>query len=255
MIRVIVCGAAGRMGQAVIDLAREQTDIDIIAGVERGDHAQVGKHVHDIPVVDDIRSVIDRADCVVDFTHREVTFRILDSIDDHPVAFVSGTTGFSEDDHETMRAYAGKRPLLWAPNMSPGINHLYYLTEQSAVLLPDYDIEIVETHHRHKKDAPSGTARRIADLVCRARKTPMTVTHGREGQVGQRDPNTVGVHAVRGGDVVGEHRVFFLGDGEFIELRHHATSRTCFAAGALRAARWLQGKPAGLYTMQDLFRM
>jgi len=254
MIRIIVCGAAGRMGQAVIDLAREQDDIDVIAGVERSEHALVGKRIHEIAIVDDIRSVIERADCVVDFTYREATFRILGAIDDHPVAFVSGTTGFSEDDHDTLRTYAGKRALLWAPNMSPGINHLYNMTEQSAAALPQYDIEIVETHHRYKKDAPSGTARRIADIVCRVRQTGIAITHGREGHVGQRDPDTIGMHAVRGGDVVGEHRVLFLGNGEFIELRHHATSRTCFAAGALRAAQWLQGKPAGLYTMQDLFR-
>lgn len=253
MISIVVCGAAGRMGQAVIDLAREQDDIEVIAGVEQGKHALVGKRIHDIEIVGDIMSVIDRADCIVDFTHHEATLRILGTIDACTVAFVSGTTGFSEEEHGALRAYAEKRPLLWAPNLSLGINQLYRLAEQSAVALPEYDIEIVETHHRQKKDAPSGTAQRIADIVGKLRKPGITFTHGRKGHVGQRDPNTVGIHAVRGGDVVGEHRVLFLGNGEFVEVRHCATSRRCFAAGALRAARWLQGKPAGLYSMKDLF--
>jgi 4-hydroxy-tetrahydrodipicolinate reductase len=253
VIGVIVCGAAGRMGQAVIDLARTQDDIEIIAGVEESKHPSVGKRLGEVEIVSDILSVIDRADCVVDFTHHEVTLHILGVIAKSTVAFVSGTTGLSEEEHTALCRYAEKRPLLWAPNLSLGVNHLYRLVQQSAAALPGYDIEIVETHHRQKKDAPSGTARRIADIVGEVRQSGITFLHGREGHTGQRDPKTVGIHAVRGGDVVGEHRVLFLGNGEFIELRHHATSRWCFAAGALHAARWLQGKPAGLYSMKDLF--
>jgi 4-hydroxy-tetrahydrodipicolinate reductase len=254
MIGIIVCGAAGRMGQAVIDLARNQGDIEVIAGVEQSKHAMIGKRLHGIEIIDDIAPVLDRANCIVDFTHHESTLRILGAIDAWPVAFVSGTTGFSDEEHAALQRFSEKRPLLWAPNLSPGINHLYRLAEQSAVALPEYDIEIVETHHRQKKDAPSGTAQRIADIVGKVRQPGIAFSHGRKGHIGERDPKTVGIHAVRGGDVVGEHRVLFLGNGEFIELRHYATSRWCFAAGALRAAHWLQGKPAGLYSMDDLFQ-
>ncbi len=254
MIGVIVCGAAGRMGQAVMDLARTQDDIDIIAGVEESKHSLVGKRLGEVEIVHDILSVIDRADCIVDFSRHDATLHILDTIEKSTVAFVSGTTGLSQEEYTALGKYAEKRPLLWAPNLSLGVNHLYRLVEQSAAALPEYDIEIVETHHRQKKDAPSGTARRIADIVAEVRQPGIAFMHGREGHIGKRDPKTVGIHAVRGGDVVGEHRVLFLGDGEFIELCHHATSRWCFAAGALQAARWLQDKPAGLYSMDDLFR-
>lgn len=248
-----MCGAGGRMGKEIISAALDSDDISIVVGVEAREHPSVGKHVHGITIVDDIAAVVGNCDCVVDFTQHTATVKTLEKIKDSKKPFVTGTTGFTDDEQKTIKAVSKRVPVFWAPNMSVGVNHLYRLVKTTAGSLGDFDIEVIETHHRAKKDAPSGTAKQIARMI-RDKKAQSDIIHGREGHTGERSTDEVCIHAVRGGDVVGEHRVLFFGDGEFLELRHFATSRRCFAAGTLAAVRFIIDKPAGLYTMEHLLK-
>lgn len=251
MTKIILCGIAGRMGKEIISAARDADDIEICAGVEAPEHASIGSMIDGIKVTDDIATVVDNCDCVIDFTHHTATVRTLERIQKYKKPFVTGTTGFTEQEQKTIQTVSKHVPVFWAPNMSVGVNHMYRLVESSLGLLRDFDIEVVETHHGAKKDAPSGTAKRIAGII--KNKRPDTdFVYGRKGHTGERSKQEVSIHAIRGGDVVGEHRVLFLGKGEFLELRHYATSRRCFAMGALTAVRYIVGKPPGLYTMEHL---
>lgn len=251
MIKIVLCGIAGRMGQEIIKAAQAADDIAICAGVEVAKHASIGAVISGIKVTDDIATVLEECDCVVDFTHHTATVSILESAQNYKKPCVTGTTGFTEQEHRAIEAVAEHVPVFWAPNMSVGVNHMYRLVKTSLGPLRDFDIEVAETHHRAKKDAPSGTAKHIAHIISEERPDT-TFIYGREGHTGERNSKEVCIHAIRGGDIVGEHRVLFLGEGEFLELRHCATSRRCFAMGALTAVRYIIGKPAGLYTMENV---
>ena len=223
-MRAGVNGAAGRMGQLLVQLLGD----DLHSASDRG---ELSPEVHA------------DAEVIIDFSLPEGTARLLELYPDTPL--VIGTTGLSE---ATQQAIAQHRaPVVWANNYSTGVTVLLDLVQRASKALPDYDLEIVEMHHRFKVDAPSGTARSLAEASGR---TPLT--HGRQGHTGERPRGGIGMHALRGGDVAGEHTVYLAGPGERLQLGHLATSRATFAEGAIRAARWLRGKPAGVYTMRDV---
>ncbi|MBN2621117.1 4-hydroxy-tetrahydrodipicolinate reductase [candidate division WOR-3 bacterium] len=251
MIRTILCGIAGRMGREILALAHDAPGIEVIGGIEVPGHAIVGKILESVAVSDNLASLLPKADCVVEFTDPRSTLDHLQSNRQYKKAFVIGTTHFSKDEHKAIEDLARLFPVFLAPNMSIGVHHLYGLVSSSAKVLEQYDIEVIETHHRNKKDAPSGTARAIVDII-KKQRPHLQVVHGRDGMVGERSPDEVCVHAVRGGDVAGEHRVVFFGNGEFVELRHYATSRRCFAAGALKAVRFIVKQKSGLFSMTDI---
>lgn len=251
MIRLVVCGAAGRMGQEILCAADGADDIRVIAGIEVSGHESVGKVFKDTKIMDNLKSVIEDADCVVDFTDHGAAMVNLKKAEAYKKPFVTGTTGFSEKELADIKILAKNLQVFLAPNMSVGVNCLYSLIKSSVNVLRNYDIEIIETHHRSKKDAPSGTAKAIAEIIKDARPDTSFI-YGRQGLVKGKAKNEVCINSIRGGDIVGEHRVLFLGQGEFIELRHYATSRRCFAAGTLEAVRFIVGKAPGLYTMKDL---
>jgi 4-hydroxy-tetrahydrodipicolinate reductase len=253
MIKIIICGAAGRMGREIINAAQSSDDIEIVAGIEAQGNKYVASVISNVHITDDILSVINNVDCVVDFTNHKATIDNLQKIKDLKNPHVIGTTGFSDSEYQEIVARSEEFPIFLAPNMSIGVNHLYNLVQSSVEILEDYDIEVIETHHKGKKDAPSGTAKAIAKVINDAKKGTRFI-YGREGMIGARKKGEVCINSVRGGDVVGEHRVLFLGDGEFLELRHYATSRRCFAAGTLEAVRYILRKPPGMYSMKDLLK-
>jgi 4-hydroxy-tetrahydrodipicolinate reductase len=251
MIRTIICGIAGRMGREILALAQDAADIEVIGGIEAAGHVTVGKTLDGAVVSDNLASLLPEADCIVEFTDPRSTLDHLQSNRQNKKAFVIGTTHFSENEQKAIDGFAKTFPVFLAPNMSIGVHHLYGLVSSSAKVLAQYDIEVIETHHRNKKDAPSGTARAIVDVI-KKQRPHIQVVYGREGMVGARSPDEVCVHAVRGGDIAGEHRVVFFGNGEFVELRHYATSRRCFAAGALEAVRFIVQQKSGLFSMADI---
>ena len=238
-VRVLLVGAKGRMGQAVA-AAAEAADAVIVAGFDQGD---------------DLTKEIDACEVVVDFSHPSAADEICRACLGAGKPLVVGTTGHSNDQRALLVKASKSLPIVFSPNFSVGVNALFWLTRKAAEMLgQDFDLEIVETHHRLKKDAPSGTAKKLAEILCEVRKLDYakSVAHGREGLVGERPAAEIGVHSIRGGDVVGDHTVAFVGRGERLELVHHASSRETFAAGALRAARWIVGRPQGLYSMEDV---
>jgi 4-hydroxy-tetrahydrodipicolinate reductase len=227
-------GAAGRMGQAIADVAASE-DAEIVAKSDLGDEIALAG-----------------ADVLIDFSHPDASRSICEAAIKSKVPLVIGTTGHSTKQRDEIAAAAKQIAVVFASNFSVGVNALFALTERAAEILgDDFDLEIVEVHHRMKKDAPSGTAKALAEILQRARQTK-NLRHGREGILGEREKSEIGIHSVRGGDVVGEHTVIFAGQGERVELTHRASSRETFARGALRAARWAIGKPAGLYDMRDV---
>jgi 4-hydroxy-tetrahydrodipicolinate reductase len=239
-IRVLLVGAAGRMGQAIERAAEGADDIAIAARCNRGDA---------------IESALPNADVVIDFSHAEVTEQNCTACVSAGKPIVIGTTGHSNAQTVAIERSATTIPIVLAANFSVGVNTLFWLTRKAAELLGDgFDIEIIETHHRLKKDAPSGTAKQLAQILTAARELnyERDIAHGRQGLIGERPKGQIGMHAIRGGDVVGEHTVLFAANGERLELTHRASSRDTFAVGALRAARWIIGKPPGLYSMEDV---
>jgi 4-hydroxy-tetrahydrodipicolinate reductase len=260
---VIVCGAAGRMGRLLVSLGHAHAEITIAAAVEPPGTAAVGRDAGEIagiarigvPITDSLAAVARRDRVILDFTAPQAAVADLRIAVDTGAAIVIGTTGFDPAEEREVLALGARTRTIVAPNMSLGINVLLGLVRQAARALgPSFDVEIVELHHRYKKDAPSGTAlalaRAAADAL--ARPFPASGVFARHGQVGERGPTEIGVQALRAGDAAGEHTVLFGGIGERIELTHRAQSRECFAAGALRAARWLAGQPNGLYSMADV---
>lgn len=263
MVRLAVAGASGRMGRRIAALSREYEGLELAAAFEKTGHADVGKDIGDIigvgalgvPVGDGLKEVVGKADVVVDFTHPEGTLENLKIAAEHGKAMVIGTTGFSKGALEEARALARKLPCVLSFNMSLGINLLLrVLRDIAGALGDDYDVEIVEAHHRQKKDAPSGTAlmmgREIADAL--GRDFEADAVYARKGMIGERSRKEIGIQTIRAGDIVGEHTVIFGGLGERVEVTHRASSRDTFARGALRAAMWIAGKGTGLYTMQDV---
>jgi 4-hydroxy-tetrahydrodipicolinate reductase len=235
---IIVNGAAGRMGQAVI-AATVEAGANVVAKIDAGD---------------DLAGVITKGDVVIDFSSHAATRRVIELAVAARKALVIGTTGHPASERAELRALAARVPTVWAGNFSVGVNLLFHLVARAARALPaDFDAEIVEMHHRFKKDAPSGTAARLAEIILDARKLgPDALAHGREGITGERPRAQVGMHALRGGDVVGDHTVMFATLGERIELTHKASDRAIFARGAVHAAQWIVKQPAGVYDMQDV---
>jgi 4-hydroxy-tetrahydrodipicolinate reductase len=236
-LRVLLLGAKGRMGQA-IEAAAKKADTQIIAGLDLGD---------------DMTKEIGGCDVVIDFSNPSATDALSRACRDAKKPAVIGTTGHSEKERKLITEMAKSVSVVFSPNYSVGVNALFWLTRKAAEMLgEDFDLEITEIHHRLKKDAPSGTAKKLAEILCEVRRLDYNenVTHGREGLTGERPAREIAIHSIRGGDVVGDHTVTFAGAGERLELTHKASSRETFALGALRAARWIVGKPAGLYSME-----
>lgn len=263
MIRVIVTGAAGRMGGRILALAKEAGDFQIVGATERPDHPAVGQDAGEVAgmgsigvkVADNLPKIITGADVVMDFTTPEASTAHLRAASDAGVAIVVGTTGLRKEHLEEARRLAAKMPCVISPNMSVGVNVLFKaLPGVARTLGDDYDVEIVEAHHHFKKDAPSGTALRMAQVVAEALGWDLDQVgiYGRKGIVGERPKRQIGVHTVRAGDIVGEHTVIFGGMGERVEITHRAHSRDNFARGALRAARFVVQAPKGLYDMADV---
>lgn len=257
-IPVIVMGAAGRMGATLVRMVREAADLRLAGVVERKEKIAELSSL-DCPAEADLASLLEQVQkpVIVDFTAPTASLATAKEAANAGAAHVIGTTGFSMQDREELEDLARKIPLFWSPNMSVGINVLLkVLPELTRLLGEDYDLEMTEIHHNKKKDAPSGTALRLAECLAEARGWPLaeTACYHREGIIGERPHKEIGIQTLRGGDVVGVHTVYFMGPGERIELTHQAHSRENFANGALRAVRWLHGRPAGrLYSMQDVF--
>ena len=262
MIRVVVTGAAGRMGTQIVRLVHAAEGLALGGAVERPGQAVgqdagalAGIGAVGVAVVDDLAKALPGADVVVDFTSHEASARHAEVCAEAGVALVVGSTGFTPEAKARVTAAAGRVPVVLSPNMSVGVNVLFELVRQAAAVLGDaYDVEIVEIHHNKKRDAPSGTAVRLGEVAAEAlgRDPKDALAFARHGILGERPPWQIGVQTLRGGDVVGEHTVYFCGEGERLELTHRATSRDQFARGAVRAARWIAGKPAGLYDMADV---
>ncbi|HID12191.1 MAG TPA: 4-hydroxy-tetrahydrodipicolinate reductase [Candidatus Latescibacteria bacterium] len=263
MIQVIVQGAAGRMGSCIARLVLEAEDLKLAGATERPGHPAVGRDVGEVlgvgkagvEVGDNLRDVVKAGEVVVNFTTPEATVEAARICGERGRAMVVGTTGLSQEQLEAFRDAVTPIPCVFSPNFSVGVNVLFRIAEEVARILgPGYDVEIVEAHHRFKKDAPSGTAKRLAQAVAKGlgRDWEQAAVYGREGMVGERRPEEIGVHAIRAGDIVGEHIVLFGGMGERVELVHRASSREAFAQGALRAVRFVVGAEPGLYDMGDV---
>ena len=263
MIRIAVTGAAGRMGRAIIESCHHNDLVRVTAALERPGSEFLGVDAGTLAGVSplgiaighDLAALTGQFDVLVDFTRPEPALANLDLCRQAGKRMVIGTTGFSEPQREQIRAAGGHIPVVFAPNMSVGVNLCFKLLDLAARVMGDeVDIEIIEAHHRHKVDAPSGTALRMGEVVAEAlgRDLRQCAVYGREGNTGERDRQTIGFETIRAGDIVGEHTVMFAGMGERVEITHKASSRMTFANGAVRAAAWLMDQRAGVYDMQDV---
>jgi len=263
MVKVGVAGAAGKMGSRILALSGEYGGVQVAAAFERAGHKDIGKDIgalsgtgeSGVKLSGDIAEIMGGIDMIIDFTSVESTKENLRAASAGGRAMVIGTTGFTKDDMKEIEPLLKKIPCVMASNMSLGVNLLLkVLRDIAGTLGDDYDVEIVESHHRLKKDAPSGTALKMAQVIADAvsRNLDEVAVYARKGLIGARTRKEIGIQTVRAGDIVGEHTVIFGGLGERIEVIHRASSRDTFARGALKAALWLSGKPAGLYDMQDV---
>ena len=263
MVNVVVAGAGGRMGGRLVSLIKESSDLQLVGAVERKGHPAVGADAGEIAgcgrlgvvVAEDLTALADRADVLIDFTAPEATLANLHIMAARKKAMVIGTTGLSADQQADLKKTAKTIPCVFSPNMSVGVNViLKIIAEMAKTFGEDYDIEVQEAHHRLKKDAPSGTALKIAQVLAEAtgKDLEKVAAYGRKGMIGERKRGEIGMQVVRAGDIVGDHTVLFGGMGERIEVTHRAQSRDTFARGALRAARWVVIQPPGLYDMQDV---
>lgn len=262
-VRVAVIGAAGRMGRALIEAFTEGEGVVLSAAIDRPGNSLIGSDAGElagigklgVTVVDSLEAAKDDFDVLIDFTAPSATVANAKFCAENGKKMAIGTTGLSEDEKASLAQSAEKTAIMFAPNMSMGVNLCFKLLEIAAKVLGDeVDIEVVEAHHRHKVDSPSGTALRMGEVVADTlgRDLNKVAVYGREGQDGPRDRETIGFATVRAGDIVGEHTVMFAADGERVEITHKATSRMNFARGAVRACRWLNDKSSGLYDMQDV---
>lgn len=261
-MRIAIAGSSGRMGRTLIESVLKDSALELSAALEQPGHALLGRDAGEfagaatgIRVSADIDAAIAGSDLIIDFTRPAGTLAHLDACRRLGRKMVIGTTGFSEDEKARIAAAAKEIAIMFAPNMAVGVNVTFKLAEIAARSLgDDYDVEIIEAHHRHKVDAPSGTALKIGEVVAEAlgRDPARVFVHGREGDTGERDPKQIAFHAVRGGDIVGEHTVMFAGMGERVEITVRSSSRSTYASGALRAAKFLKDRKTGLYDMQDV---
>ena len=257
-IRIAIAGSSGRMGRMLLDSVADADDLVLHAALEHEGSEMLGREAGGVKISADVEAALKGADVLIDFTRPEGTLHHLEVCRRLKVNMVIGTTGFSVQQKAQLGAAAQDIGIVFAPNMSVGVNLLFKLLETaSRVLAQGYDIEIIEAHHRHKVDAPSGTALGLGEVIARTlgRDLSECAVYGREGVTGERDPSTIGFATVRGGDIVGDHTVLFAGIGERIEITHKASSRATFALGALRAARFLKNHPAGMYDMQDVLAL
>jgi 4-hydroxy-tetrahydrodipicolinate reductase len=240
MTKIIITGAKGRMGQMLLACVPSHPALQVVGQIDQGDS---------------LEAVIATGDVVIDFSFHAATAGIAAVCAQHHKALVVGTTGHTDAEAAQIRGHKTQIPIVWASNYATGVNTLFWLTRKAAEILgPDFDLEVVEMHHRLKKDAPSGTAKSLAEILAQVRHLQLgtAARHGREGIVGERTKTEIGIHSIRGGDVVGDHTVIYANVGERIELTHKASSRDTFANGALRAAKWAARQPPGLYDMQDV---
>jgi 4-hydroxy-tetrahydrodipicolinate reductase len=238
--KIIINGYKGRMGQTLLACARQDPELEVVGQVDAGD---------------ELAPLISNTEVVIDFSFHNVTPQVAALCADKKRALVIGTTGHSPAEQSAIRNLQSAIPMVWASNYSTGVNALFWLTRKAAEILgPGFDLEVIEMHHRMKKDAPSGTAASLAEILADVRKQQVAevIRHGRHGIVGERTAAEIGMHSIRGGDVVGDHTVIFAITGERLELTHKASSRETFANGALRAAQWVVKQKPGIYDMQDV---
>ena len=263
MIRVAVVGAAGRMGKALIQVVSDAEGMQLGAATERSDSSLIGADAGElagvgrlnVAISDSLEKVVDDFDALIDFTAPAVTMSHLQTCRDNGKAMIIGTTGLSDEQKASLQEAADEIGIVFAPNMSVGVNLCFKLLDMAARVLGDeVDIEIIEAHHRHKVDAPSGTALRMGEVVAEAlgRDLKTCAVYGREGVTGERDRKTIGFETIRAGDVVGDHTVLFAAMGERVEITHKASNRLNFANGAVRGTRWILQQGKGLYDMQDV---
>ncbi len=262
-VDIIIHGMLGRMGREIANIVLNDKETRLVGATEKPGHPAIGKDTGDylgvgktgVPVSSSLSDIPIEKSVVIDFTTPESTRLLLNEINDRTLSIVIGTTGLSENDFSIIKNTAKKNAVLCSPNMSLGVNFLFYLTQiTSEKLGKDFDVEIIEAHHRFKKDSPSGTAKELGEIVAAALNSSYneSIRNGRSGITGKRGSKEIGMHAVRGGDIVGDHTVLFAGDGERLELKHTAQNRATFAKGAVKAAKWLNTQAPGLYTMRDL---
>lgn len=263
MIRITVAGAAGRMGGRIVDMVHQNPGCELAGAFEHPEHENIGKDAGSIAgigelgvrIAGSLDEAITGSDVLIDFTQPESTLQNMRGTSEKGVATVIGTTGIPEEGVAEIKALAGKIPCVMAPNMSVGVNVMFKIAgEMAKILGNDYDMEILEAHHRLKKDAPSGTAMHLGQILADAvgRDLEKVGVYGRKGMIGERTDEEIGIQTWRAGDIAGEHTVMFGGIGERLELVHRAHNRDNFARGAVRAAFWITGQPAGLYDMQDV---
>ena len=264
-MKIAVAGASGRMGKMLIEAIAKAPDAELAGALDVAGSPALGNDAAaflgqpaGVAIESDLARGLDGARVLIDFTRPEGTLQHLAYCAEHGIAMVIGTTGFDDAGKAAIRAASEKTAIVFAPNMSVGVNVTLKLLEMAAKSFAEgYDIEIIEAHHRHKVDAPSGTALKMGEVIADAlgRDLKQCAVYGREGVTGERDPSTIGFATIRGGDIVGDHTVLFAGDGERIEISHKSGSRVTYAHGALRAARFLADKTTGLYDMQDVLAL
>ena len=254
-MKLVIAGAGGKMGRALIEAARADPALEVAAALDAPGSAALGTRIGGVRVEADIGAAVARGDVFVDFTRPVGTLVHVAACAAARKAMVIGTTGFSATQRGQIEAAANRIAIVLAPNFAVGVNAVFKLAETAARILgDDFDVEILEAHHRNKVDAPSGTALRLGEIVAAAlhRRLDEVAVHGRRGDTGERPAGAIGFHAIRGGDIVGEHTVIFAGVGERVEVAVRSQSRATYALGALRAAKWLQGRASGLYEMADV---
>ncbi|MDP1558626.1 MAG: 4-hydroxy-tetrahydrodipicolinate reductase [Nitrosomonas sp.] len=261
-LKIAIAGSAGRMGRTLLEVVTQAPDMELAIALERTGSPYLDNDAGELigttcgtRIVSDFATALPGSDVLIDFTRTEATLAHLAVCRAAGVKMVIGTTGFTTEEKKILKAASADIAIVFAPNMSVGVNVTFKLLEIAAKVLNEgYDIEIIEAHHRHKIDAPSGTALRMGEVMAHAlgRDLEKVAVYGREGVTGERQPDTIGFSTIRGGDIVGEHTALFAGTGECVEISHKATSRMTFAMGALRAVRFLADKPQGLFDMQDV---
>ncbi|MCD6380232.1 4-hydroxy-tetrahydrodipicolinate reductase [bacterium] len=253
MINTVICGALGKMGSDIAEEILSSNEYRLSGAIETPEHQEQGNNLGEITITSRLEDIISQADVIIDFTTPGASLSHIKICALAGKPAVVGTTGFTSSQRQEIEKASEKIPLLVSPNMSSGINLMFRVVADVARSLSNFDIEITEIHHNRKKDAPSGTAARIAEKIMKVRKESHIV-YGREGTTGPRKKNEIGIHSLRGGDVIGEHTVIFAGDGERFEITHRAHSRRAFVHGALAAAKYIITKPPGLYSMEDLLK-
>jgi 4-hydroxy-tetrahydrodipicolinate reductase len=262
-IKVGVIGAGGRMGRMLIEAVNDNPQTTLKAAIERQGSSLVGADAGEVAaigclnveIVDDLKSVVDAIDVLIDFSLPDATEQNMQICAEHNVAMVIGTTGFNEQQEQVLTQASENVAIVYAGNYSTGVNlSLKLLAMAAKAFGEEADVEVIEAHHKHKIDAPSGTAYMMAEAVAEARGQQLkdVAVYGREGQTGEREAGTIGIHAIRGGEIIGDHTVMFIADGEVVEITHRARARMTFAAGAVRAATWVIQQSAGQYNMQDV---